>query len=38
MTKWPGGVRTFQVERVGAAPGAAPRLVEFSGEAVEVEL
>ena len=38
MKKWPGGVRAFQVERIGAAAGTASRRVEFRGEAVDVEL
>ena len=34
MTTWPGGVRLFAVERIGASA----KRVEFRGEAVEVEL
>ena len=34
MTKWPGGVRTFEVEKAGSAS----KRVEFRGDAVEVEL
>lgn len=38
MKKWPEGVRTFEVERVGTAARAAPRRLEFRGEPVELEL
>ena len=39
MKKWPGGIRTFEMEKVGGAGDGAKRpRVEFRGETTEVEL